>query len=80
MSRLKGLGKGLEALLSAEVNPAFSSVETGLKELPLDLLQPGSYQPRQIFNEQELEELALSIKQQGVIQPVIVRALGDGGR
>lgn len=49
-----------------------------LKELPIESLRPGRYQPRQSFQPQALEELAASIRQQGVIQPIIVRPLAQG--
>jgi ParB family chromosome partitioning protein len=48
-----------------------------LSDLPLDLITPGPYQPRSIFDAERLEELAESIRHQGVIQPVVVRATGD---
>jgi ParB family chromosome partitioning protein len=48
-----------------------------LKKLPLDLISPGPYQPRSIFDADRLEELAESIRQQGVIQPIVVRTKGD---
>jgi len=77
----KGLGRGLEALLggSAPVStgqpvPASEQVE-GLKHVPLDLLQRGVYQPRQEFGQEALEELASSIRSQGVVQPIVVRPL-----
>jgi ParB family transcriptional regulator, chromosome partitioning protein len=72
----RGLGKGLDALLG---NPAerFSENNNGdaLKTLAVDLLQRGQYQPRKDFNKESLQELADSISAQGVIQPIVVRAL-----
>lgn len=79
-SKHKGLGRGLDALLSGnspepEAAPAASIPQT----LALDLLKPGKYQPRTRMDQASLAELAESIKSQGVIQPVLVRKLADGG-
>jgi ParB family chromosome partitioning protein len=75
----KGLGLGLEALLGPKVSdaPAAASGEGPPRSLPLARLQPGRYQPRTRMDESSLYELAESIKSQGVMQPVLVRALGD---
>lgn len=69
----KGLGRGLDALLAADSQPSSSRQET----LPLDVLQPGKYQPRTRMDPGSLEELAASIKAQGLIQPISVRPVGD---
>jgi ParB family transcriptional regulator, chromosome partitioning protein len=74
MKRNKGLGRGLDALLGGESAP--SAASTGV--LPLDQLRPGKYQPRTKMNPESLRELAESIKAQGVMQPVLVRSVGDG--
>ena len=74
MKRNKGLGRGLDALLGGDNTPTAAS--TGF--LPLDQLRPGKYQPRTRMNSEALRELAESIKAQGVMQPVLVRAVGDG--
>ena len=74
MKRSKGLGRGLDALLGGESTSAAAS--TGV--LSLDQLRPGKYQPRTRMNPESLRELADSIKAQGVMQPVLVRAVGDG--
>lgn len=78
------LGRNLSSMLSqsalkhaAENAAAESSGSGSLKSLPLDLVSPGPYQPRSIFDADRLEELAESIRHQGVIQPIIVRAHGD---
>ena len=69
--KLKGLGRGLDALLAANQD---DEVEQGeLRELEIDLLQPGKYQPRTRMDPGSLEELAASIKAQGVMQPILVR-------
>lgn len=89
----RGLGKGLDALLSTstlarkrdelkkdETDHEYHTiaVDGELRELPVDRLQPGQYQPRQDMSEDTLQELALSIQSQGVIQPIVVRQLLSG--
>lgn len=71
----RGLGRGLEALLgpAREAEPGSNQ----LQELPLDLLQPGRFQPRQAMAPEGIAELAESIRAQGVVQPVLVRPV-DG--
>ena len=73
--RKKGLGKGLDVLLGAD-SPEGSS--ESLKELGIDFLKPGQYQPRSYMEPEALETLANSIKQQGLLQPITVRQIGDG--
>ena len=68
----KVLGRGLSALLS-ETTP---QVSEDLKEIDLDLIEPNNLQPRTRFDEAQLEELAQSIKVNGIVQPVLVRRLG----
>jgi len=77
MIRPKGLGRGLDALLSGldEAPPAGDS----LQMLATDRLRPGKYQPRTRMDAASLAELADSIREQGVMQPILVRPL-DGGR
>jgi len=74
MKRNKGLGRGLDALLGGESTSTAASTGT----LPLQQLRPGRYQPRTKMNPESLRELAESIKAQGVMQPVLVRPVGDG--
>ena len=69
----KKLGMGLGALLSSKKD----SVE-GLVSLNISQLQPNKNQPRKNFNQKELDELAQSIKSQGLLQPIIVRHLNEG--
>jgi ParB family chromosome partitioning protein len=71
MVKTRGLGRGLDALLGAEDEA--SSRRDELRELPIDLLQPGKYQPRTRMDQDALAELAASIKAQGVMQPILVR-------
>ena len=76
MIRPKGLGRGLDALLSGgDDAPARESLQT----IAIDRLRPGKYQPRTRMDEASLDELAQSIKEHGVMQPVLVRPV-EGGR
>lgn len=73
MSKFKGLGRGLDALLAgSDAKP-----EDELRNLPVDRLKPGKYQPRTHMDEASLAELASSIKTQGVMQPILVRAVNN---
>lgn len=80
----KGLGRGLEALLGpaaaevAETESAFAKAHGTPRELALEDLVPGQYQPRTHMDEGALYELAESIKKQGVMQPLLVRPLQAG--
>lgn len=77
-TKKRGLGKGLDALLGGsrkDSNEATS--EDNLQTLAVDLIQRGQYQPRQNFDEDGLNELADSIRVQGLIQPIVVRLLSD---
>ena len=69
----KALGKGLSALLKDQE----STTESDPRELDVDLLEPNRFQPRQVFSEPKLEELAQSIRTHGFIQPIVVRRAGD---
>ncbi|WP_341646567.1 ParB/RepB/Spo0J family partition protein [Thauera sp. SDU_THAU2] len=73
--RLKGLGRGLDALLAANQDDEPEKGE--LQALPTIALQPGKYQPRTRMDPGSLEELAASIKAQGVMQPIMVRPVGE---
>ena len=66
------LGKGLDVLLPEAI------LETGLRQIDIDLIKPNTLQPRMQVDPQHLQELADSIAQHGVLQPVIIRALNDG--
>jgi len=83
MSPKKRLGRGLDALLSKPVAETRSvtggtKVE-GLRQIPVELLQRGQYQPRVDIRQDTLEDLASSIKAQGVVQPIVARPI-DGGK
>jgi ParB family chromosome partitioning protein len=80
----RGLGRGLDALLttkpvSDQQNDAnFSSAQQSeLQKLPIEWLKPGKYQPRKDMSQDALEDLASSIRSQGIIQPIVVRQIGE---
>jgi ParB family transcriptional regulator, chromosome partitioning protein len=75
MSRARehGLGRGLGALI-----PPAAAQRSGLRDIPVDAIRPNPWQPRTHFDEQELEELAQSIREHGVLQPVLVSQQSDG--
>ncbi|MCA0900145.1 MULTISPECIES: ParB/RepB/Spo0J family partition protein [Microbulbifer] len=88
-AKRKGLGKGLSHLISNNASEAIA-VATGerngdvaervdgeLKELPIEFLQRGRYQPRRDFPQESLQELADSIRAQGIMQPIVVRPVGE---
>src|SRR6185312_3450982 len=77
MIRPKGLGRGLDALLAGTDDEAREG--DSLQMLTIDRVRPGRYQPRTKMDAASLAELALSIKEQGVMQPILVRPV-DGGR
>ncbi|HET6628546.1 MAG TPA: ParB/RepB/Spo0J family partition protein [Woeseiaceae bacterium] len=86
MNKKKRLGRGLDALLSrpaAEASgpPAAAAETVGdtLRNIPVDLLQRGRYQPRVDMRQESLEDLASSIRAQGVVQPIVARPLSNGG-
>ena len=72
MIKMKGLGRGLDALLSG----SDSKADDELRNLPVERMKPGKYQPRTHMDQDSLAELAASIKAQGVMQPILVRAVG----
>jgi ParB family chromosome partitioning protein len=77
MIRPKGLGRGLDALLSGTDDDA--PAKQALQTVATDRLRPGKYQPRTRMDEASLEDLAASIREQGVVQPILVRPV-EGGR
>lgn len=78
MSKRRGLGKGLQALIPVAKEVPRDSQE-GLLEIDIDSIRPARRQARQLFDQEKLEGLADSIREHGVIQPVLVRKLADGG-
>ncbi|WP_127026384.1 ParB/RepB/Spo0J family partition protein [Rheinheimera mangrovi] len=80
----RGLGRGLDALLttkpvSDQQNDAnlSSAQQSELQKLPIEWLKPGKYQPRKDMSQDALEDLASSIRSQGIIQPIVVRQIGE---
>lgn len=75
MVKTKGLGRGLDALLAGD---AHHSTESDLlRMVEVGQLKPGKYQPRTQMDQESLADLAASIKSQGIMQPILVRELGD---
>ena len=73
------LGRNLSSMLSQTTLKEVSSGKRDeLRNLPADVIRPGRYQPRSVFDEEKLAELADSIRAQGVVQPIVVRPMGDG--
>ncbi|MEQ1438054.1 ParB/RepB/Spo0J family partition protein [Fontimonas sp. SYSU GA230001] len=72
----RGLGRGLESLLSSVSAPADDNAGESLRELALDSLHPGRHQPRRHFDDEALQALAESIRSQGVVQPIVARPSG----
>ena len=93
-TKKRGLGRGLNALLggAAKAAPAANAsvsatpaaalatepVDGSLRKLPVDLIQRGKYQPRHDMHQESLQDLADSIRAQGVVQPIVVRPIGQG--
>ncbi len=75
MVKMKGLGRGLDALLAGDSE---DDNQDRMQKLQLDQLQPGKYQPRTHMDQESLAELAESIKSQGIMQPILARALISG--
>ncbi|MEQ8234181.1 MAG: ParB/RepB/Spo0J family partition protein [Gammaproteobacteria bacterium] len=81
-SKKRGLGRGLDALLGIGAEQLSVEEANGdqLKVVPVDLIQRGQYQPRMDIDNETLQDLAESIRAQGVVQPVVIRPLGETGR
>ena len=74
----RGLGRGLDALLGADARTAKAEPEDvsgKLQEVPIEWIQPGKYQPRKVIEDEALQELASSIKAQGIMQPIVLRSI-----
>lgn len=96
MSKAKGLGLGLDALLGDSDSPAATVNALDLEQpvslkqeqqpkappltAPMEDIQAGKYQPRQTFNDEAIDQLAQSIKQHGLIQPIVVREISRSGK
>jgi ParB family transcriptional regulator, chromosome partitioning protein len=88
MAKKRGLGRGLNSLINKNKPQAAPTAEAAspehqasadgqLKELPIEIIQRGKYQPRRDMHPEALEELAASIKAQGIMQPIVVRPIAD---
>ena len=82
MVKARGLGRGIESLIassrSKENAPSSAPEPDGVWELAVDRIEPSPWQPRRDFNSEELQELAMSIRDQGLISPLVVRRRKDG--
>ncbi len=80
--KTRGLGRSLDSLLGtvnmAQPKLATNPSDVSLQQLDLDLIQPGRYQPRRIFDPEALQDLAESIRKQGIVQPIVVRPVDQG--
>lgn len=83
-AKKRGLGRGLDALLATSQKEKPSSTESDtpeqqgeLRKIPVEFLQPGKYQPRKDMSPEALEDLASSIRSQGIIQPIVVRQVSE---
>lgn len=74
----QALGRGLGAMLAKNQQATAGDDAASLRDLPVDRIQPGRYQPRSTMDPDKLKELSDSIRSQGVVQPVIVRPLDEG--
>jgi ParB family chromosome partitioning protein len=77
MSKRGGLGRGLSALIPGA--PEAGEMSTGLLEVPTGAIAPNPKQPRSRFDDEALSELAASIREVGILQPIVVRRAGQGG-
>lgn len=78
MQLKRGLGRGMESLIPPPVVGAAAAEEKNFRKVPIDSVVPNRYQPRTVFDEDKIRELAESIREQGLIQPLVVTKMGDG--
>ena len=78
MARPGGLGRGLGALIPPGAAEHKTPTGVGYREVPVAAIQPNPYQPRETFDEEAIGALADSIREVGLLQPVLVRPAGDG--
>ncbi|MGH9261814.1 MAG: ParB N-terminal domain-containing protein, partial [Acidimicrobiales bacterium] len=74
VERRSGLGKGLGALIPQDVT-AGAAPRPGVREVPISQIEPNPYQPRNHFDEESLAGLTASIREVGILQPILVREL-----
>ena len=77
MNQKKVLGRGLGALIPRRQETHEARATPGLAEIPISQIQPNPYQPRKTFNEASIEELARSVREHGIVQPLVVTRAGD---
>ncbi len=77
MNHKKVLGRGLVALIPQRPEALEAHATPGLAEIPISQIQPNPYQPRKTFNEASIEELARSVREHGIVQPLVVTRAGD---
>jgi ParB family chromosome partitioning protein len=77
MNQKKVLGRGLGALIPQRQEAPDTRATPGLAEIPISQIQPNPYQPRKTFNEASIDELARSVRQHGIVQPLVVTRAGD---
>jgi ParB family chromosome partitioning protein len=77
MNHKKVLGRGLVALIPQRPEAPEARATPGLAEIPISQIQPNPYQPRKTFNEASIEELARSVREHGIVQPLVVTRAGD---
>ena len=74
-----GLGRGFESLLGEAARDVIAQPEfEALKQIDAAKIRPGIYQPRKVFRDDTLQELAQSIAEHGILQPLVVRPIADG--
>jgi len=73
----RGLGRGLSALIGDEVTPQRGETQRGSRTVPVAFLRPNRFQPRKTFSADDLNDLANSIREKGVLQPILVRPIKD---
>lgn len=78
MAKRSGLGKGLDSLITSTDSSSVPKPDTGIQQVSIDKITPNPRQPRIHFDEDELKELAASIREHGVIQPLIITPNGEG--
>jgi ParB family chromosome partitioning protein len=78
VARRSGLGKGLGALIPPEAAGAVGGTGPALRDVPVSAIRPNPHQPRRHFDEESLSSLAASVRELGVLQPILVREAGEG--
>ena len=77
MTQKKVLGRGLGALIPQRAETQAATATPGLANVPVEQISPNPYQPRKTFNEASIEELARSVREHGIVQPLVVTRAGD---